>query len=157
NGFRNLDLKIRTERPECTETYMRTRGSEIFEDQSLKDEGYSNDQIVSATHNLVKHRNDPTAHAEILAIQRATKILNTPYLENCDIYVTLEPCPMCASAIAWSRLRRLYFGAYDPKGGGVIHGPRVLEYTFQKPEIIGGILEKECGLLLSDFFKNRRS
>jgi len=111
--------------------------------------------ILSKAHNETRLLKDPTAHAEILAIRRACEIIGKDRLENCDIYVTLEPCPMCAQAIAFSRIRRLYFGAYDPKGGGVDHGPQIFNHStcHYKSEVYGGLLEKECELLLKDFFK----
>lgn len=102
--------------------------------------------------------NDPTAHAEILVIRAAAGAKGEPRLPNCDLYVTLEPCPMCATAISFARLRRVYFGAYDPKGGGVDHGPRVFESTscHHRPEVYGGIGEVEAGKLLKEFFGSLR-
>ena len=101
---------------------------------------------------------DPTAHAEIIAIRETCKENNTTYLDDYDLYVTLEPCVMCAAAISYARIRRVYFGAYDVKSGGVIHGPKVFESTsiHHKPEVIGGIHEKMCESLISGFFKNLR-
>ena len=95
---------------------------------------------------------------EILAIQRAAKKLGSARLSGCDLYVTLEPCPMCATAISFARIRRLYFGASDPKGGGVEHGPRIFSQPtcHHSPEIMGGIRESESSELLKDFFKSRR-
>ena len=115
-------------------------------------------EILARAHNLVKSRSDPTAHAEILAIQRAAKKLGSARLSGCDLYVTLEPCPMCATAISFARIRRLYFGASDPKGGGVEHGPRIFSQPtcHHSPEIMGGIRESESSELLKDFFKSRR-
>ena len=101
---------------------------------------------------------DPTAHAELLAIREACRATGWERLENCDLYVTLEPCPMCAGAISWARIRRLYFGAEDPKSGGVEHGPRVFSHAtcHHAPEVYGGISERRAGELLKDFFKDRR-
>ena len=115
-------------------------------------------EILSSFGNEIIKRKDPTAHAEMLAIRTAAKDLGQVRLNECDLYVTLEPCPMCAQAISLARIRRLYFGAYDPKGGGVEHGPRIFDQCtcHHKPEIIGGIQEKECAKVLLDFFKNRR-
>lgn len=115
-------------------------------------------RIVSAAGNEVEALNDPTAHAEILAIRRACVELSDPRLQAHDLYVTLEPCAMCATAIAHARLRRLYFGAYDPKGGGVDHGARVFERAtcHHRPEVVGGVMESKCGDLLKGFFKDRR-
>ena len=101
---------------------------------------------------------DPTAHAELLAIRQAATALGAKRLEEADLYVTLEPCPMCAQAIAFARLRRLYFGAYDPKGGGVEHGPRIFTQPscHHRPEVIGGLQERTAAALLKDFFAARR-
>jgi tRNA(adenine34) deaminase len=116
-------------------------------------------KIISAAHNLTEEHNDPTAHAELLAIRAACEILKTPRLADCDLYVTLEPCAMCAAAISFARIRRLYFGARDEKGGGVEHGARFFSQPtcHHKPEIYGGIHESECGELLTAFFRERRS
>jgi tRNA(Arg) A34 adenosine deaminase TadA len=117
-----------------------------------------NDQVIARTHNRCLIDCDPTAHAEILAIRQAAHYFQRYRLENCDLYVTLEPCAMCAQAIAHARIRRLIFGAYDPKGGGIEHGARVFGHPtcHHVPEIIGGILEKECGDILKAFFQGRR-
>src|SRR5919197_1100655 len=98
---------------------------------------------LAAAGNRVEELSDPTAHAELLAIRAAGASLGAPRLVGCDLYVTLEPCPMCAAAIAFARLRRLYFGAYDPKGGGVEHGPRIFAQPtcHHRPEVYGGIDE----------------
>lgn len=116
------------------------------------------DNILTAAGNEIHGRFDPTAHAEILVIRNAAQILAVPRLSECDLYVTLEPCPMCAQAIAFARIRRVYFGAYDPKGGGVEHNARIFNQPSCNhiPEVIGGICEKECSELLVDFFKDRR-
>ena len=115
-------------------------------------------KVIASAHNLTETNADPTAHAELLAIRSACKTLGTPRLPDCDMYVTLEPCPMCAQAISFARIRRLYFGAYDEKGGGVENGPRIFSQTtcHHTPEIYGGINETECAALLKDFFKARR-
>jgi tRNA(adenine34) deaminase len=114
--------------------------------------------IIARAGNRIVELSDPTAHAEILAIRMGCSKLNNPRLTECDLYVTLEPCPMCAGAISFARLRRLYFGAYDAKGGGVEHGARVFHHAtcHHKPEVIGGIAESECGSLLQSFFKEKR-
>lgn len=115
-------------------------------------------EVLAWAGNCTEVNNDPTAHAEILAIREAAALRGNPRLENCDLYVTLEPCPMCATAISFARLRRLYFGAYDPKGGGVDHGPRVFEQStcHHRPEVIGGMDESEASALLKKFFKDLR-
>ena len=115
-------------------------------------------QIIAAAGNRVEADRDPTAHAELLAIRAAAASLGAPRLAEADLYVTLEPCPMCAAAIGFARIRRLYFGAYDPKGGGVEHGPRIFQQPtcHHRPEIYGGIAEREAAALLAEFFKARR-
>ncbi|MDX2073347.1 MAG: nucleoside deaminase [Alphaproteobacteria bacterium] len=115
-------------------------------------------KVIASAHNLTETDRDPTAHAEMLAIRAACETLGTPRLSDCDLYVTLEPCPMCAAAIGFARIRRLYFGAYDAKGGGVENGPRIFSQAtcHHTPEIYGGIQEQECGELLKAFFKARR-
>lgn len=115
-------------------------------------------KVIAADGNRVEELSDPTAHAEIQVIRAAGTLLKSPRLEDCDLYVTLEPCPMCAAAIAHARLRRLYFGAYDPKGGGVEHGARVFERStcHHHPEVVGGLHEVEAAAILRDFFRQRR-
>lgn len=115
-------------------------------------------RLLAAGGNLVETTSDPTAHAEIVAIRSACAALGKPRLDGYDLYVTLEPCAMCAQAIAHARLRRLYFGAYDPKGGGVEHGARVFDRPtcHHRPEVYGGIREAEASELLRDFFRSRR-
>ncbi len=115
-------------------------------------------QVLAANHNRTLLDQDPTAHAEILVIRAASALLGTARLLDCDLYVTLEPCPMCAGAISIARLRRLYFGAPDPKGGAVEHGSRVFDQAtcHHRPEIYGGIGETAASNILRDFFKARR-
>ena len=114
--------------------------------------------VLAACGNRTENDRDPTAHAEMLAIREAAKKYGAARLVDCDLYVTLEPCPMCAQAISFARLRRVYFGASDPKGGGVEHGPRIFEQPtcHHRPEIYGGIAESEAGELLRAFFRGRR-
>lgn len=114
--------------------------------------------VIASAHNLTETNNDPTAHAELLAIRAAGEKLVSARLVECDLYVTLEPCPMCAQAISFARIRRLYFGAQDEKGGGVENGARIYNQSscHHKPEIYGGIAEAECAGILQDFFKLRR-
>jgi tRNA(adenine34) deaminase len=118
----------------------------------------TNGEILAEVHNEMESRKDPTAHAEMLAIRQACEKKENSRLENCDLYVTLEPCPMCAQAISFARLRRVYFGAYDPKGGGVDHGPQIFNSSscHHRPEVIGGIEEQVCSLILKDFFEMKR-
>jgi tRNA(Arg) A34 adenosine deaminase TadA len=115
-------------------------------------------QVLAAAGNRTEELNDPSAHAEILAIRMASDVLRSPRLPECDLYVTLEPCPMCAQAISFARIRRLYFGAPDAKGGGVEHGPRIFTQPtcHHRPEIYGGIGEVEAGELIRGFFRERR-
>jgi len=114
--------------------------------------------VLAAAGNRVEELADPTAHAELLALRAAAAARGAPRLPDCDLVVTLEPCPMCAAAIALFRVRRLVFGAYDPKGGGVEHGPRVFAHPtcHHRPEVIGGVMETEAASLLRDFFAARR-
>lgn len=114
--------------------------------------------IIVKEHNRVLSLSDPTAHAEILAIRSAGSLLGQARLSECDIIVSLEPCPMCAQAISFARFRRLIFGAYDPKGGGVDHGPRIFSWNScnYNPEVIGGIDEQVSSALLKEFFKRKR-
>jgi tRNA(adenine34) deaminase len=111
-------------------------------------------QIVATAHNLVETHNDPTLHAEMLVLKQGFKLLGK-YLNECELYVSLEPCPMCAHAIKLSHVRRLYFGAYDPKGGGIEHGPRILQ-NLDRIGIFGGFYETEFNQLLRAFFQNIR-
>jgi tRNA(Arg) A34 adenosine deaminase TadA len=114
--------------------------------------------VLAAAHNRVETDRDPTAHAEILALREAGRLRGSPRLVDCDLYVTLEPCPMCAQAIAFARIRRLYFGAADPKGGGVEHGARIFSQSscHHRPEVYGGIAEQAAAALLRSFFQARR-
>ncbi len=114
--------------------------------------------IVARAGNRTLADKDPTAHAELLAIRQAAAALGSERLTDCDLYVTLEPCAMCATAMSFARIRRLYFGAADPKGGAVEHGVRFFAQPtcHHRPEVYGGINESECAALLRDFFAARR-
>ena len=114
--------------------------------------------ILSRAHNEVQLRNDPSAHAEMLALRGAAAARGAKWLTDCDLVVTLEPCPMCAQAASLFRIRRLVFGAYDPKGGGVAHGARVFDAAScqHRPEVVGGVREAEAAALLRAFFADRR-
>ena len=114
--------------------------------------------VIAAAGNRVEALRDPTAHAELLVLRAGAAKLQSPRLEGCDLYVTLEPCAMCAAAISFARIRRLYFGAYDPKGGAVEHGARFFELPtcHHRPEIYGGIEEQRASALLKDFFAGKR-
>jgi len=114
--------------------------------------------ILARSGNRVEELHDPTAHAEMLVIRAAATGTQAKRLPECDLYVTLEPCPMCAQAISFARIRRLYFGASDPKGGGVEHGPRIFGQPtcHHRPEVQGGIDEARAGELLKAFFRAKR-
>ncbi len=118
----------------------------------------SEGEVLAANGNRTRELTDPTAHAEILVIREAAKVLGTERLTGCDLYVTLEPCPMCAAAISAARIRRLYYGAADPKSGGVAQGPRVFSHSqsHHVPEVYDGIAAGESAKLLKDFFSERR-
>jgi len=114
--------------------------------------------VLARAGNRTRELNDPSAHAEMLAIREACRALADERLTGCDLYVTLEPCPMCAAAISFARIRRLYFGAGDPKGGAVENGVRLYASPtcHHAPEVYGGIRESEAARLLKDFFRERR-
>ena len=116
------------------------------------------DGVIASAGNETRARNDPTAHAEMLAIRAACAALGQERLTGYDLFVTLEPCPMCAAAISAARIRRLYYGAADPKSGGVAQGPRVFSHPqcHHVPEIYDGIAGSECAELLQTFFAARR-
>lgn len=114
--------------------------------------------VIAAAGNRVEADHNSQAHAEMLAIAEACRVLGRKWLEDCDLYVTLEPCPMCAGALSLARIRRVYFGAADPKSGGIDHGPRVFAQPtcHHAPEVIAGVEERRCGELLTAFFARRR-
>lgn len=116
------------------------------------------DRLISFAGNQVEEDLDPSGHAEIIVLRKAAKLLGTTHLMGCDLWVTLEPCTMCAAAISLARIRRLYFAAYDPKMGGVEHGSQFFSKTtcHHRPEIIGGIEEKRALQLLQNFFREKR-
>ena len=115
-------------------------------------------QVLAVAGNRTRELNDPTAHAEILAIRAACAALGQERLNDANLYVTLEPCPMCAAAISNARIARIYYGASDPKSGGVAQGPRIFDHSqcHHKPEVYDGISEKDCAELLIAFFANKR-
>jgi len=114
--------------------------------------------VLAAAGNRTRELRDPTAHAEMLAIRAACAALGDERLVDCDLYVTLEPCPMCAAAISFARIRRVYYGASDPKGGGVEHGARVFNQPtcHHVPEVYPGLAEAEAATILKAFFADRR-
>ncbi|MXO70455.1 nucleoside deaminase [Alteraurantiacibacter buctensis] len=115
--------------------------------------------VIATGHNRTRTDSDPTAHAELVAIREAARVLGSERLTGCELYVTLEPCPMCAGAIAHARIARLHYGAADPKGGAVDHGARVFDHPqcLHRPEVVSGLGEGEAGELLRTFFQERRS
>ena len=115
-------------------------------------------QIVAQSGNSTVQQSDPTSHAEINVIRARCGELGAQRIPNHDLYVTLEPCPMCAAAISNARIRRVIFGAYDPKSGGVDHGAKIFTHDqcHHKPEVIGGVMEAECGVILKSFFEGKR-
>lgn len=117
-----------------------------------------NGEILARAGNRTEELKDPTAHAECLALREAAQRLGSPRLPGCDLYVTLEPCALCAAAISLFRIRRLYFGAYDPKGGAIDHGPRWFHQPtcLHAPEAYGGLGERPAAALLRQFFSTRR-
>lgn len=110
-------------------------------------------RIIGKGHNMTERLNDPTAHAEMIAITAATEAMGGKYLNDCTLYVTVEPCPMCAGALAWSQIGRVVYGAPDPKRGFTNFTPSLMH---PKTEVVSGILGDECGSLVSAFFKNKR-
>ena len=117
-----------------------------------------NSEVIASAGNRTLTDRDPTAHAEILAIRQAADVVGSERLVDCDLYVTLEPCTMCAAAISFARIRRLYYGAADPKGGAVESGVRFFTSPtcHHRPEVYGGLAEAEAAALLRDFFRERR-
>jgi len=115
-------------------------------------------EVIAQAHNAPRTLADPTAHAEVLALRAAAKALGQERLEGCDLWVTLEPCAMCAGAISHARIARLYYGAADPKGGAIEQGPRLFTHAqcLHRPDVYGGLAEAEASALLRDFFAARR-
>ena len=110
-------------------------------------------RIIAKGHNMTERLKDPTAHAEMIAITAASEAMGGKYLTDCTLYVTVEPCPMCAGALAWSQISRVVYGALDPKRGFSQFSPSLMH---PKTEVTAGVLALECGQLVSDFFKNKR-
>ena len=111
-------------------------------------------RVIAKGHNMTERLHDPTAHAEMIAITAATEAMGGKYLNDCTLYVTVEPCPMCAAASAWSQIGRSVYGAIDPKRGFSMFSPSLLH---PKTEVEAGVLAEECGTLVSEFFKKKRS
>lgn len=131
-------------------------GCVIVAEESVRKKGAVsvNRDIIARAHNLTEMLKDPTAHAEMQAITAATAHIGGKYLNNCTLYVTVEPCPMCAAALNWAQIRRVVYGCKDPKRGSSMFSPSLYH---PKTEVVGGVLEKECGSVISDFFKKKRS
>ena len=110
-------------------------------------------RIIGKGHNMVERLHDATAHAEMIAITAATESLGGKYLQDCTLYVTVEPCPMCAAALNWSQVSRIVYGASDPRRGYSLFSPSLLH---PRTEVLSGVLAEECGSLVSDYFKNKR-
>lgn len=117
-----------------------------------------NDKIISRGHNIRENKRNPIGHAEIIAISKASKKLNSWRLEDCDIYITLEPCIMCSGAIIQSRIKHIYFGAFDLKGGALGSSINVLEAKNinHHPEVTSGVLQEECSSIISQYFQKKR-
>ena len=111
-------------------------------------------RIIGKGHNMTERLNDPTAHAEMIAITAATEAMGGKYLNDCTLYVTVEPCPMCAGALAWSQIGKVVYGASDPKRGFSNFSPSLMH---PKTEVVSGVLSDECGGLVTEFFRNKRS
>ena len=110
-------------------------------------------RIIGKGHNMTERLNDPTAHAEMIAITAATEAMGGKYLSDCTLYVTVEPCPMCAGALAWSQIGRVVYGASDPKRGFSQFSPSLMH---PKTEVVSGVLAEECGGMVTEFFRNKR-
>ena len=110
-------------------------------------------RIIGKGHNMTERLNDPTAHAEMIAITAATEAMGGKYLNDCTLYVTVEPCPMCAGALAWAQIGRVVFGAADPKRGFSLFSPSLMH---PKTEVVSGVLADECSNLVTEFFRNKR-
>lgn len=113
-------------------------------------------KIISESQNNVEKLNKPWLHAEFLALQKACDILESKYLNNASIYINLEPCSFCAAMLEKVRIKDIFFGAYDPKCGAIIHNSRIFDHSLTKPNIIGGVQEKRCSKIISDFFEKLR-
>ena len=112
-----------------------------------------NGRVIARGHNMTERLNDSTAHAEMIAITAATEAIGGKYLQDCTLYVTVEPCPMCAAATAWAQLGRLVYGAPDPRRGYSLFSPSLLH---PRTQVTAGVLEEDCGALMIEFFKNKR-
>ncbi len=142
-------------------------GDDYYMRLALKEAGYAyqddevpvgalivcNGKIIGKGYNQTERLKDVTAHAEMIAITAAANYLGSKFLDDCTIYVTLEPCPMCAAALRWARIGKLVYGATDEKAGFMLHGPKMLH---PKTEVVKGVMENECSLLVKEFFREKR-
>lgn len=110
-------------------------------------------RIIARGHNMTERLHDPTAHAEMIAVTAAAEAMGGKYLNNCTLYVTVEPCPMCAGALAWAQTGKVVYGAIDPKRGFSLYSPSLLH---PKTEVVAGVLAEECGAIVSEFFREKR-
>ena len=110
-------------------------------------------RVIARGHNMTERLHDPTAHAEMIALTAATEALGGKYLQDCTLFVTVEPCPMCAAALCWAQTARIVYGAPDPKRGFSLYSPSLLH---PRTEVVSGVLADECGQLVADFFKDKR-
>lgn len=140
------------------EKYMRTalaQAAQAYEDDEVPVGAVivCNGRIIARAYNMTERLKDPTAHAEMQAITMATEHLGGKYLTECELYVTVEPCPMCAAALGWAQIRKVVYGAPDPKKGFTLYSPSLLH---PKTSVVSGVLAEECARLMSDFFKGKR-
>ena len=140
------------------EAIKEAKKAELIDDVPIGCVIVKNNKVISRGHNIRESKQNPTGHAEIVAINKAAKKLNSWRLENCDIYITLEPCIMCSGAIIQSRIKHIYFGAFDPKGGALGSSINVLDAKNinHHPEVTSGVLQEECSKIITNYFKSKR-
>ena len=143
----SVDLKF------MSEALREARAAEVEDEIPIGAVIVFGGRVIAKGHNMTERLHDPTAHAEMIAITAATEAMGGKYLNDCTLYVTVEPCPMCAAASAWAQLGRIVYGAIDPKRGYSKFSPSLLH---PKTEVEAGVMAEECGSLVSDFFKNKR-
>lgn len=143
----SVDLKF------MSEALREARAAEVEDEIPIGAVIVFGGRVIAKGHNMTERLHDPTAHAEMIAITAATEAMGGKYLNDCTLYVTVEPCPMCAAASAWAQVGRIVYGAIDPKRGYSKFSPSLLH---PKTEVEAGVMAEECGNLVSDFFKNKR-
>ncbi len=143
----SLDLEF------MSEALREARAAEVEDEIPIGAVVVFGGRVIAKGHNMTERLHDPTAHAEMIAITAATEAMGGKYLNDCTLYVTVEPCPMCAAAAAWAQIGRIVYGAIDPKRGYSKFSPSLLH---PKTEVEAGVMAEECGNLVSDFFKNKR-